>query len=160
MNQKQQQISDFKCTSFNLANQTFLEEKAEGWPEWKDGSRTVLSQPHFTVKINGGERCFGFLFQKPRSAGEDVISTAAPVVRTSLTSSHVMAFHVFLVNHFQLQFVIFFFSQFSLVIYFIHSSVYIGERNATHSSILTWEIQWTEELGGVQSVGSQRVGYY
>jgi len=113
----------------------------------------------FTVKINGGERCFGFLFQKPRSAGENVISTAAPVVRTSLTSSHVMAFHVFLVNYFQLQFLIFF-SQFSLVIYFIHSSVYIGERNATHSSILTWEIQWTEELGGMQSVGSQRVGYY
>ena len=62
-----------------------------------------------------------FLFQKPRSAGENAISTAAPVVRNSLTSSHVMAFHVFLVNYFQLQFLIFF-SQFSLVIYFIHSS--------------------------------------
>ena len=64
------------------------------------------------MKINGGERCFGFLLQKPRSAGEDVISTAALVVRTSLTSSHVMAFHVFLVNYFQLQFVIFFFTVF------------------------------------------------
>ena len=61
----------------------------------------------FTVKINGGERRFGFLFQKPRSAGKDGISTAAPVVRTSLTSSHVLAFQVFLVNYFQLHFLIF-----------------------------------------------------
>ena len=30
---------------------------------------------------------------------------------------------------------------------------------ATHSSILAWRIQWTEELGGLQSVGSQRVGH-
>ena len=28
---------------------------------------------------------------------------------------------------------------------------------ATHSSILAWEIPWTEELGGLLSVGSQRV---
>ena len=27
---------------------------------------------------------------------------------------------------------------------------------ATHSSILAWEISWTEELGGLQSVGSQK----
>ena len=30
---------------------------------------------------------------------------------------------------------------------------------AIHSSILTWRIQWIEEPGGLQSVGSQRVGY-
>ena len=29
---------------------------------------------------------------------------------------------------------------------------------ATHSSILAWEIPWTEEHGGLQSVGLQRVG--
>ena len=29
---------------------------------------------------------------------------------------------------------------------------------ATHSSILAWEIPWTEEPGGVQSMGSQRLG--
>ena len=29
---------------------------------------------------------------------------------------------------------------------------------ATHSSILAWKIPWTEELGGLQSIGSQRVG--
>ena len=27
---------------------------------------------------------------------------------------------------------------------------------ATHSSILAWRIPWTEELGGLQSKGSQR----
>ena len=26
----------------------------------------------------------------------------------------------------------------------------------THSSILTWEIPWTEEPGGLQSTGSQK----
>ena len=28
---------------------------------------------------------------------------------------------------------------------------------ATHSSILAWKIPWTEESGGLQSMGSQRV---
>ena len=28
---------------------------------------------------------------------------------------------------------------------------------ATHSSILAWKIPWTEEPGGLQSIGSQRV---
>ena len=30
---------------------------------------------------------------------------------------------------------------------------------ATHSSILAWEIPWTEELGRLQSKGLQRVGH-
>ena len=30
---------------------------------------------------------------------------------------------------------------------------------ATQSSILAWEIPWTEESGGLQSMGSQRVGH-
>ena len=30
---------------------------------------------------------------------------------------------------------------------------------AAHSSILAWEIPWTEEPGGLQSTGSQRVGH-
>ena len=30
---------------------------------------------------------------------------------------------------------------------------------ATHSSILAWRIQWTEEPGRLQSMGSQRVGH-
>ena len=28
---------------------------------------------------------------------------------------------------------------------------------ASHSSVLAWEIPWTEEPGGLQSMGSQRV---
>ena len=31
---------------------------------------------------------------------------------------------------------------------------------ATHSSILAWRISWTEEPGGLQFMGSQRVGHY
>ena len=30
---------------------------------------------------------------------------------------------------------------------------------ATHSSILAWRIPWTEEPGGLQSMGLQRVGH-
>ena len=29
----------------------------------------------------------------------------------------------------------------------------------THSSILAWRIPWTEEPGGLQSIGSQRIGH-
>ena len=32
-----------------------------------------------------------------------------------------------------------------------------GEKMATHSSILVWRIPWTEEPGGLWSIGSQRV---
>ena len=32
-----------------------------------------------------------------------------------------------------------------------------GRGNATYSSILVWEIPWTEEPGRLQSVGLQRV---
>ena len=34
-----------------------------------------------------------------------------------------------------------------------------GGRMATHSSILAWRIPWTEEPGGLQSMGLQRVGH-
>ena len=33
----------------------------------------------------------------------------------------------------------------------------LEEGMATHSSILAWRIPWTEEAGGLESVGSQRV---
>ena len=33
----------------------------------------------------------------------------------------------------------------------------LEKEMATHSSILAWEIPWTEEPGGVQSMGLQRV---
>ena len=34
----------------------------------------------------------------------------------------------------------------------------LEKEMATHSSILTWEIPWTEEPGRLQSMGLQRVG--
>ena len=34
----------------------------------------------------------------------------------------------------------------------------LEKEMATHSSILAWRIPWTEEPGGLQSSGSQRVG--
>ena len=33
----------------------------------------------------------------------------------------------------------------------------LDKKMATHSSILAWEIPWTEECGGLQSMGWQRV---
>ena len=35
----------------------------------------------------------------------------------------------------------------------------LEKEMATHSSILAWKIPWTEEPGGLQSMGSQRVGH-
>ena len=35
----------------------------------------------------------------------------------------------------------------------------LGKGMATHSSILTWRIPWTEEHEGLESMGLQRVGY-
>ena len=35
----------------------------------------------------------------------------------------------------------------------------LEKEMATHSSILAREISWTEEPGGLQSMGSQRVGH-
>ena len=34
----------------------------------------------------------------------------------------------------------------------------LEKEMATHSSILAWDILWTEEPGGLQSMGPQRVG--
>ena len=35
----------------------------------------------------------------------------------------------------------------------------LEEERAAHSSILAWRMPWTEEPGGLQSTGSQRVGH-
>ena len=35
----------------------------------------------------------------------------------------------------------------------------LEESMATHSSILAWRTPWLEEPGGLQSLGSQRVGH-
>ena len=34
-----------------------------------------------------------------------------------------------------------------------------GEGHGNHYSILAWRISWTEEPGGLQSMGLQRVGH-
>ena len=36
----------------------------------------------------------------------------------------------------------------------------LEEGRATHSSVLVWRVPWTEEPGGLQSMGSKRVGYH
>ena len=35
----------------------------------------------------------------------------------------------------------------------------LEKKMAPHSNILAWKIPWTEEPGGLQSMGSQRVGH-
>ena len=35
----------------------------------------------------------------------------------------------------------------------------LEKKKATHSSILAWRTPWTEEPGGLQSMGSKRVGH-
>ena len=39
------------------------------------------------------------------------------------------------------------------------SGRFLEKGMATHSSILAWRIPWTEEPGGLQSVGSKRIRY-
>ena len=35
----------------------------------------------------------------------------------------------------------------------------LEKEMATHPSVLAWRILWTEELGGLQSIASQRIGH-
>ena len=35
----------------------------------------------------------------------------------------------------------------------------LEEEMTTHASILAWRIPWSEEPGGLQSIGSQRAGH-
>ena len=46
-----------------------------------------------------------------------------------------------------------------LWVQFLSGEDALEEEMATHSSILAWEIPWTEEPGGLQSIGSQSVGH-
>ena len=39
------------------------------------------------------------------------------------------------------------------------TDIYLEKEMATRSSILAWRIPWTEEPGGLQSMGSQGVGH-
>ena len=40
-----------------------------------------------------------------------------------------------------------------------YTSRWLEKEMATHSSVLAWKIPWTEEPGGLQSIGSQRIGH-
>ena len=35
----------------------------------------------------------------------------------------------------------------------------LEKEMTTHSSILAWEISWTYEVGGLQSLGQKRIGH-
>ena len=41
----------------------------------------------------------------------------------------------------------------------LHQEDPLEKRMTTHSRILAWRIPWTEDPGGLQSVGLQRVGH-
>ena len=41
----------------------------------------------------------------------------------------------------------------------LHQEDSLGKEKATHSSVLAWEIPWTEEPGRLQTMGSQYVGH-
>ena len=43
---------------------------------------------------------------------------------------------------------------------YMHMYIHISEKAmAPHSSTLAWKIPWMEEPGGLQSMGSRRVGH-
>ena len=42
-------------------------------------------------------------------------------------------------------------------IWFLGQEAPLEKEMAIHSSILSWKIPWTEELGGLQSMGSQEL---
>ena len=46
-----------------------------------------------------------------------------------------------------------------LQVQFLDREDALEKELAIHSSILAWEIPWTEEPGGLQFMGSQRVGH-
>ena len=43
-------------------------------------------------------------------------------------------------------------------VHFLDGEDSLEEGMATHCSILSWRIPWTEDPGGLQSRGSQRIG--
>ena len=51
--------------------------------------------------------------------------------------------------------ILYFLDTFIIVLY----SVVLEKGMTTHSSILVWRTPWTEEPGGLQTIGLQRVGH-
>ena len=48
-------------------------------------------------------------------------------------------------------------SFFLKIFFFLYQEDPLEKETATHSSILAWRMPWTEEPGGLQSVGSQEL---
>ena len=48
---------------------------------------------------------------------------------------------------------------YTIISVFLYENFNAKKEMATHSSIPAWRIPWTEEPGGLQSEGSQRVGH-
>ena len=44
-------------------------------------------------------------------------------------------------------------------VHFLGQEDPLEEEMATHSSVLAWRIKWTKKPGGLQAMGSQRVGH-
>ena len=42
-------------------------------------------------------------------------------------------------------------------VWFLSQEEHLEKEMATHSSVLAWKIPWTEEAGGLQSMGLQRI---
>ena len=51
------------------------------------------------------------------------------------------------------------FLHFTFKYLFINEYFFLEKGMAPHSSVLPWKVPWTEEPGGLQSTGSQRVGH-
>ena len=45
------------------------------------------------------------------------------------------------------------------MVQFLGQEDLLGKGMTTHSSILAWRIPWTDDPGGLQSMGSQTVGH-
>ena len=45
-----------------------------------------------------------------------------------------------------------------LALFLLKYDVFLEKKMATHSSILAWEIPWTEDPGGLQSLGHKELG--
>ena len=48
---------------------------------------------------------------------------------------------------------------FLAIVFCTNQGYFVEKAMAPHSSTLAWKIPWTEEPGGLQSMGSQRVGH-
>ena len=47
---------------------------------------------------------------------------------------------------------------YTLALFLLKYDVFLEKKMATHSSILAWEIPWTEDPGGLQSLGHKELG--